>query len=201
MLLRSDGEIRSFVHPLALAVLKNQTLNIKSMKRYLGVIFLCFAFTRSAVAEPATRKSIEKLMLITNVAGRMDSQYASMLPMMTEIFKKLTPPGLSNTETTEAFNVMLQKMVTLFRAEMGWSTFKEDYIKLYASTMTQTEISDLIKFYESPSGKSYLTKVPMLTQKSTEIAQTKIEVLYPKIQQMIKDSIEETRVKHAGTNK
>jgi uncharacterized protein len=171
------------------------------MKRYLGVIFLCLAFTQSAVAEPATRKSIEKLMLITNVADQMDSQYASMLPMMTEIFKKLTPPGLSNAETTEAFNVMLQRMVKLFRAEMGWSTLKEDYIKLYASTMTQKEISDLIKFYESPSGRSYLTKVPMLTQKSTEIAQTKMEVLYPKIQQIIKDSIEEMRVKRANTNK
>jgi uncharacterized protein len=121
------------------------------MKRYLGVLLLCFAFTQSAVAEPASRASIEKLMLITNVAERMDSQYASMLPMMTETFKKLTPPGLSNAETTEAFNVMLQKMVKLFRTEMGWSTFKEDYIKLYASTMTQAEISDLIKFYESPS--------------------------------------------------
>jgi uncharacterized protein len=171
------------------------------MKRYLGVIFLCFAFTQSAVAEPASRASIEKLMQITNVAELMDSHYASMLPMMTEVFKKLTPPGLSNAETTEAFNGMLQKMVKLFRAEMGWSTFKEDYIKLYASQLTQAEISDLIKFYESPSGKSYLTKVPMLTQKSTEIAQTKMEVLYPKIQQIIKDSIEEMRVKRADTNK
>jgi uncharacterized protein len=171
------------------------------MKRYLGVIFLCFAFTQSAVAKPASRESIEKLMLITNVEKQMDSQYASMLPMMTEIFKKLTPPGLSNAETTETFNGMLQRMVKLFRAEMGWSTFKEDYIKLYTSTMTQSEISDLIKFYESPSGKSYLTKVPMLTQKSTEIAQKKMEVLYPKIQQIIKDSIEEMRIKHTGAGK
>jgi uncharacterized protein len=167
------------------------------MKQFFWVILFCLSLSQAAIAETPTRSSIEKLLLITNVEKRIDAQYSAMLPMFTDIFKKMTPANISSPESTEVYNIMLQKMITLMRKELGWSAIKEDYIKLYADSLTQVEINDLLKFYQSPTGKSYLEKLPILTQQVTEIAKRKTEPLYPQIQTIIQDSVEELKKKYS----
>jgi uncharacterized protein len=165
------------------------------MKQYFWIIFSCLAFAQPAVAELPSRASVEKLLIITNVEKRIDSQYSTMLPTLKQIFRKLTPLGGNNIYSDKIFNTTLPKMVALFREEMGWKAFKEDYIKLYITSFSQAEINSLIDFYESPSGKSFLEKLPLITQKSDEISQQKMDLLYPKINQIIKESLEEFRIK------
>ncbi len=168
------------------------------MKKSFGIVLLSLFFAQAAVAEPPTRASVEKLMLVTKAAQRTDAQYAMMQPLMADMFKKLMPQSLDSADMTEAFNIMLPKMMKIFREQMGWSAFKEDYISLYVSTMTQSEINDLIKFYESPTGKSYLVKLPFITQKMTELSMQNMERLYPQIQQIVRETVAEMSSKHKG---
>ena len=168
------------------------------MKKSIGIIFLSLFFAQTALAEPPTRASVEKLLQVTNAAQRTEDQYAMMQPIMADMIKKIMPQSANSAEMTEAVNIMLPKMVKLFREQMGWSAFKEDYINLYRSTMTQTEIYDLTKFYESPTGKSYLVKIPLITQKITQTSMQKMQLLYPQIQQIIRETAAEMGSKANG---
>jgi uncharacterized protein len=167
------------------------------LKRYLLIILFCLTFAKSTVAEPPTRASLEKLFLITNTKTRVDDQYSMMLPNLTQALKNFNPPGTDNPEAKRvadrAFNIALPKMVKLFSEKMDWKSLKEDYIKLYAATFSQEEINGLISFYQSPLGKSYLEKLPILTLKSGEITQKRMQLLYPEMNQIVKDTMEELK--------
>jgi uncharacterized protein len=145
--------------------------------------------------QPPTRESLEKLFTITDVAKRIDSQYSMMLPFMTKFLKKSLPPGADSAEASRIFNEVFAKEMQLFREEMGWSALKEDYIKMYSSSFSQAEIDGFINFYESPIGKSYLEKIPLITEKSREITEKKFELILPKFKKIIEDSIKDLKVK------
>jgi uncharacterized protein len=167
------------------------------MKRYFWMVLFCLTFAFPAVAESPSRASLEKLFLITNTKTRIDDQYSMMLPNLKQALKNFNPPGTDNPEARRevdrAFNIALPKMVKLFREKMGWKSLKEDYIKLYAATFSQEEINGLISFYQSPLGRSYLEKLPILTLKSGEITQNRMQLLYPEMNQIVKDTIEDLK--------
>jgi uncharacterized protein len=153
--------------------------------------------TNTVNPQPPTRESLEKLFTITDVAKRLDSQYSMMLPFMTKLLKKSLPPGADSAEANRIFNEVFAKEMKLFREEMGWSALKEDYIKMYSTSFSQAEIDGLINFYESPTGKSYLEKIPLITQKSRDITEQKFELLLPKLKKIIEDSVKDWKVKPA----
>jgi uncharacterized protein len=148
------------------------------MKRYFWMVLFCLTFAYPAVAEPPSRASLEQLFLITNTKTRIDEQYSMMLPNLKQVLKNFNPPGTDSPEVKRqvdrAFNIALPEMVKLFREKMGWKSLKEDYIKLYGATFSQEEINGLISFYQSPLGRSYLEKLPILTLKSSEIMQKRV---------------------------
>ena len=55
------------------------------------------------------------------------------------------------------------------------------YVALYADVLTTDELSALVRFYESPTGRSITAKTPSLTQRSVPI----IQEMMPRMQQLM----------------
>ncbi|GGU69324.1 hypothetical protein GCM10009504_27980 [Pseudomonas laurentiana] len=74
---------------------------------------------------------------------------------------------------------------------IGWNKLKPDMVQLYTSTFSESELKDLVKFYESPLGKKVLEKMPMVTQQSAQLTQQKLESAVPVVNKLLSDMTNE----------
>lgn len=55
---------------------------------------------------------------------------------------------------------MQGRVTAVITEEFSWEKWKAEYTHFYAVTFTEQELKDLIAFYESPAGKTYVAKAP-----------------------------------------
>ncbi|SQF99834.1 Uncharacterized protein conserved in bacteria [Paucimonas lemoignei] len=70
---------------------------------------------------------------------------------------------------------------------IGWNKLKPDMVKLYTANFSESELKDLVAFYQSPLGKKVLTKMPELTQQSAQLTQGKLETAVPVVNKLLAD--------------
>lgn len=147
------------------------------MKRILlGVCAGLLAAAASARADATSKmKKIDEVFELT----RADQ----MLKMMQEqakagIRSQLAAVGMKNAQAiaTELDRVL----VPLMNQEMSWDKLKPRLEAVYDETFSEQEISGILDFYHSPTGKAMLDKMPALTAKSAAIAQDMMRAVMPK---------------------
>jgi len=74
---------------------------------------------------------------------------------------------------------------------IGWNKLKPDMVKLYTSNFSESELKDLVAFYQSPLGKKVLEKMPQLTQQSAQMTQGKLESAVPVVNKLLDDMTKE----------
>ena len=81
---------------------------------------------------------------------------------------------------------------------IGWNKLKPDMVKLYTSNFSESELKDLVAFYQSPLGKKVLEKMPQLTQQSAQMTQAKLESAVPVVNKLLDDMTKELDPKGAA---
>ena len=84
---------------------------------------------------------------------------------------------------------------------IGWPKLKPDMVKLYTSNFSESELKDLVAFYQSPLGKKVLEKMPQLTQQSAQMTQAKLESAVPVVNKLLEDMTNELTPKAAAPAK
>jgi uncharacterized protein len=83
------------------------------------------------------------------------------------------------------------KMTATMREELAWEKMKPSFLQIYSESFTQQEIDGLIRFYESPTGRAFIAKMPAVLNKSMTLMQGRMDALMQKIQGAIKETLEE----------
>ncbi|HEX8428490.1 DUF2059 domain-containing protein [Hymenobacter sp.] len=68
---------------------------------------------------------------------------------------------------------------------MGWAAIKDDMTALYAQEFTEKELKELTKFYQTPTGRKTVQKMPQLMMAGMEIGQKRVQEHLPELQQVI----------------
>jgi len=68
---------------------------------------------------------------------------------------------------------------------LTWSAMLPEVAKLYKETFTESEIRELIAFYQTPVGQKVLARMPELTQKGFSIGSTIGQAHSDELRQMI----------------
>jgi len=140
--------------------------------------------TGSIVSEPTT-ESIEKLLNVSGIksaAERSDELLSQALPDYTEI-------------------EVMQNYIT---NNTSWKTIKPLYVQAYKETFKQREVNDLIKFYESSTGKMLIKKQAIIDSKLMALHQQNAIKARPELQKNIEKMIDvwsdtlESRAEPAG---
>jgi uncharacterized protein len=84
---------------------------------------------------------------------------------------------------------------------IGWDKLKPDMVKLYTTNFSESELKDLVAFYQSPLGKKVLEKMPQLTQQSAQMTQAKLESAVPVVNKLLDDMTNELAPKAAAPAK
>ena len=97
------------------------------------------------------------------------------------------------------------EIMDMMKKEMSWDNLKTDFIKIYAETYTEEELKGLVKFYQSPLGKKFISKQPEMQKRTMEMMRKIMMRVMPKIQQMTekmkKEAMKEQAVAAPKTEK
>ena len=120
--------------------------------------------------------------------------YMQVQQMFAQRFEQTKAPE-SKKATLETYqakaNAALDKAI-------GWDKLKPDMVKLYTSNFSESELKDLVAFYQSPLGKKVLEKMPQLTQQSAQLTQAKLESAVPVVNKLLSDMTAELEPKAAA---
>ncbi len=110
--------------------------------------------------------------------GQTDNSYRTTLKKLLEV---------AGTEST--FNVVIKQMFDMFKQQKTnvpdsiWADFEKEFLKtsvndlvemlspVYQKYMTETDLQKIIEFYQTPVGKKYAEKTPLITQESMQVGQ------------------------------
>jgi hypothetical protein len=131
--------------------------------------------------EGVKRETVEHLLKVMQAEKIIDVMYGQVDKMFQGFARDL---GVSESEQP-IFEKHLSRVAAAMREEMSWEKMKEPMIDVYLKHYTEKEMSDLVAFYSSESGKSIINKMPMVMQDSMLISQSMLKGFMPRMQQIM----------------
>ncbi len=128
------------------------------------------------------RKAAQELVEISGSKEAMGVGFKGALEPMLAQMKQRGMPDAAVAEIRQA-------MDEWYAAEIKWEEFQPKITELYVQEFTEGELRDMIAFYQTPTGKKMLQKLPSVMQKSMQIGQeyfqSKGEQLNARIMQIV----------------
>lgn len=156
---------------------------------------------KETVAPPSAKKLalIQKLLMITEQKKNAEQRLEAMLANMEETLPKVLAnvirdrTQLQGDKLLNRVTATTQRMVQRYREllpsriNIGEIT-EEISTNLYAKYYTEKELKDLIKFYQTPTGRKAIATLPQLTKEA--LAQSN-DILLPEITQLLQEIMQE----------
>ncbi len=150
------------------------------MKRIL--LAACFCVTALSAlhvqAEPATRPTVEQFLKVTEARQMLELAYQQM--------EQLTAQSTGGQPADALQQQHRQQVQALVKAELSWEQLQEPLIALYGTVFSESELQDIIEFYQSVAGQKLLKRQPELMQNTMQLMQQRMQALEPKLQALIK---------------
>ena len=155
------------------------------MKTAALVILALLVSVLNAGAQQLTKEAkIQRLLDVMNADAMIDQ----MLEQIKAMTASQVPPGTTLEQAAKAREIQ-SKILDLVKARISWEKMRPQYVRLYGETFSEEEISGMLAFYESPSGRAMLAKMPALVTKVMEVAQAQMKDLLPEIQRVIREAV------------
>ena len=178
------------------------------MKRILGFALLLALSLSPAIAQqsssdesPATKEDVEKLFATMHIR----EQIRNMIDLMGKQSKQLAQgalkkkmPAISQQELDRVTSMADESMKALDLDGMI-----DDMIPVYQRHLTKTNVAEMAKFYESPTGQKMLREQPQMTAEAMKAVQPRMEKMMSNMMTEAEKMARETPAesKPANTNK
>ena len=156
------------------------------MRKLLTVLLLSFS-PLLALATPASEASIVAFLKVTKAESLIESVYASMELAMRQTIAQATAGKPLNDQQKKVLELAPKRLSAVLRAELSWEKMQPLYIAIYRENFDQNEIDALIAFYSSPIGQSFVSKMPIITQRAMVSMQTFMQNVTPKIEAAMRE--------------
>lgn len=160
------------------------------------VCLIVFPLIASAATD-THRQAAEQLLLVTNSEKMMERVHTQMEIMTQNIIKQSGVPA----EKMDTAQQYMQRIMDLVATEMSWDKLKPQMIDIYVEVYTESELSDIVAFYQSPAGKKFIAKMPELVNAAMKINQATLQKIMPKIQAISEEMLVEVNQEstHCGS--
>ena len=171
------------------------------MKTFICSLLL-IAMPGLAQAAPPSDASIARLLelaqtrqLVEQIRGQVQDSFK---PMVDQAMAGRTLTPEQKKRSDEMVGKMAKKMDEILADELSWPMLEEFYTMVYRESFTQEEIDGLIAFYDSPAGRAFVAKMPLVTQRSMQFMQQRMGPMMQRIQQAVREVTTEMEQKRAG---
>ena len=114
----------------------------------------------------------------------MDKTFGEIIEKVMHDRIAMFPLELQNNK--EKMVKVNKAMLDFLNKYIGWDKIKDDIAAFYANNYTANEIRELKSFYSTQVGQKTLRIMPKLTDKSTELAQSKLLLHIKELQDTVK---------------
>ncbi len=164
--------------------------------RRLFFIFLIAVLASPVYAAPVQDASIEKLLTLTDAKKLHESVMSDSDEIVDSTLKPMLLREKPTPEQKAFIDSFLTKYKKIMKDELSWEKMMPSYIRIYRETFTEKELNELIAFYESPTGKMFVKKTPVILEKTSSVMQQKMVSILSKMNAMLEDSKKDMSVKH-----
>lgn len=154
------------------------------MKKVYLALVLMLVINISAIAQDKTA-DIKKLVKLTN----SETMINEFMGNYVESFKKQAYARYSEASSKKKIDE-IAKFIADETKKISRKVIDVDAVKVYDKNFTPSEIKDLIKFYESPTGKKLLKVTPELSKAIMEPMMSKY---LPDLQEKIKNKVKDLK--------
>lgn len=152
------------------------------------LLLAVLTFSLSAPAAPPSDKSINQLLQLTKVDQQADFVFTQMEDAMRAGIQRAAKGKTLNAEERAILDRQQAKMAGIMKEELSWEKMKDQYVQVYRETFSQEEIDGLIAFFQTPVGRSFVSKQPDLTKRTMTIMQQHMEPLKQKLQKISEET-------------
>ena len=162
------------------------------MKTHLAALALSLVALTSSAAPP-TDDSIRTLFAVMKVESMVNGMYAAIEPAMRQGMAQATDGKEPTAKQKAILDRHARRMGELIRTELSWAKMEPMQIRIYRESFDQAEIDGLIQFYRSPVGQSFVSKMPVVTQKAMAEMQVYMQQVMPKMQAAMQEMTAEVK--------
>jgi len=155
-----------------------------------------FALTLAliAIANPASAQAPDearvtlalKMLELSDAKGLMERSMKGMMDAQLESMTSMVRQAGAPESVLEQLKALQNDVQQLVFAELKWETLSRDVALVYSSVFTESELREMVTFYESPTGRKLTEKSPEMMSRMMEITMQRIKVLEPKLMELIK---------------
>jgi len=145
------------------------------MKKFLTILLLLAAFNlaQAQTSDESYKKALVKLFEASNTTSTFRIAISSL-------FKTIKKSRSDVDEST--WNTLEEEMGNLTADD-----FAEIYLDTYKPLLTERDLTEITKFYESPSGKKYITALPIIMGSGEKIAGRMLDIIIKKMEKQLYD--------------
>ena len=148
-------------------------------KYLVGLLFITSSIFVQA-NESAKQTKLKELVNVMDMGSMVESIYSQMEVAMQDMSTKM---GVQPNEQA-IFDEYYSQMILIMKENLSWAKMEPLAVDIYDRNFTEDEITDMLVFYKTDTGKSLLKKMPAVMQESMQMSQTLIEGSIPKLQQI-----------------
>jgi len=164
--------------------------NEEEMKSFsLTLLGLLVALPLQAQEPRPSAASVRELIAVMDAQKMTDGMFTQLDSAMQAGMQQALVGLTLNADQQKILDDMRTKWVTLFKAELAWTTFEPMLIDIYQQSFTDQEVNGMLQFYKSPSGKAVIAKMPAVMQSSLQAAQARLASLMPKLKQLQEETV------------
>ena len=139
-----------------------------------------------APAATAThRAAVQRLMAVSRVRELTEQSTETMLAGQLKQMPQLGP--------------VAGVLRDFYREQLSWTVLEPEFTRLYLEVFSEAEVHDLVRFYESPAGKTLLAKMPVLMARSQEVSTRRMQAAMPQLMQRLQAAMQESTVAPSDT--
>jgi len=155
------------------------------MQKILILPLLLLTLSSSTLAQ---EKPIDEMFRVMSMDKQMEGGFEAMLPMIDQMTSQFKLDNEGKEELRGIFRVW-------FNEDIDRSKITSEIKKQYSQTFTDVEIKEIIKFYETPTGKKFIAKSPELMKLGAQIGMQEAQLKQVKLIERFKPFFEKHGIK------
>jgi hypothetical protein len=161
----------------------------------LSMVVAGFAQEGSSTEVAATKEDIETLFTTMHIREQVHKMIDGMMAQMKQITHENVRKHVPNITQKELDRIDAMTDTTM--KSYNLDDIFNDMIPIYQRHLTKADITAMLAFYESPTGRKLLREQPAMIAESMEISRTRMEKVMGELMDKIEDMA--TRDAQGGT--
>jgi hypothetical protein len=158
------------------------------MKRVLAFVLLAAPF--AVCAQPASPASVERLLAVAHteelLRGVQERQRVVTDSVLRQVEASRARQGQPlSAEAQARMRAAAEKAREAIAEEMGWEKLRPLIVQVYSESFSEEEIQGLIAFYESPTGRMFVQRMPQVTERTMRLIGERMGPMTQRMQRSI----------------